>query len=230
MSAYVLLGDPGAGKTTVFEEESGAMAAAPPRQARDSQRVVRRDAEYSHPNVQQVCETLRNGPPANAADLAGLVMDRLRQIAGRIRTGNSNDWRHYWNEDQYGRPQNPKAENSCRDALIPFLEAKLPVGIRVGPEERGIADTRADICVSWADFKAPIEIKRNIHQNLWSAMRDQLIEKYMRHAAVSSHGVYLVLWFGKEKCQLGAGGRPERRYTPCPLPSLADRSLSDAPA
>ena len=179
------------------------------KRARDSQRVVRRDAEYSHPNVNQVCETLRNGPPANAADLAVLVMDRLRQIAGRIHTGNSNDWRHYWNEDRYGRPQNPKSENSCRDVLIPFLEAKLPADVQVRAEERGIADTRADICVSWAGFKVPIEIKRNIHQNLWSAMRDQLIEKYMQNAAASSHGIYLVFWFGTDKRQPRAGDRPE---------------------
>ena len=178
-------------------------------QARDSQQVVRRDAEYRHPDVNQVCETLRNGPPANAADLVALVMDRLRQIAGRIRTENSNDWRHYWNEDEYGRPQNPKVENSCRDALIPFLEAKLPAGVDVLAEAKGVADIRSDIRVSWAGFNVPIEIKRNMHENLWSAMRDQLIEKYMQDTAASSRGIYLVLWFGTKKCQPRAGYRPE---------------------
>ena len=96
------------------------------KQAQDSQQVIRRDAEYRHPNVQQVCETVRDGPPANAADLAALVMDRLREIAVRIRTSDSNDWRQYWNEDSYGSPQNSNPENSCRDVLLSSLRAQLP--------------------------------------------------------------------------------------------------------
>lgn len=33
--------------------------------ARDRQRAVRRDARYRHPGVDQACETLHDGPPAN---------------------------------------------------------------------------------------------------------------------------------------------------------------------
>ena len=86
----------------------------------DSQQVIRRDAEYRHPDAKQVCSTLQNGPPANAADLAALVMDRLREIAVRIRTSDSNDWRQYWNEDSYGRPQKPEAREllSGRVAIL----------------------------------------------------------------------------------------------------------------
>ena len=49
--------------------------------AGDDQRVVRRDAAYRHPDVEQVCRTLNDGPPANAGDLAALVVDRLAEIA-----------------------------------------------------------------------------------------------------------------------------------------------------
>ena len=178
-------------------------------QARDSQRVIRRDAEYRHPNVQQVCETLRDGPPANAADLAALVMDRLREIADQIRTSNSNDWRQYWNEDVYGRPQDPKQENSCRDALLSSLRAQLPPGVQVQPEAKYAADTRADISVSCAGFNVPVEIKKSSHQKVWSAMRNQLIAQYMRDSDARGYGIYLVLWFGPEKCQPGAAGRPK---------------------
>ena len=38
--------------------------------ARDSQRIVRRDAEYRHPTLEQVRETLSGGTPANPGDLA----------------------------------------------------------------------------------------------------------------------------------------------------------------
>ena len=40
-----------------------------------------------------------SGAPANAGDLAALVSDRLRELAVKIRTGNTDDWRQYWNEE-----------------------------------------------------------------------------------------------------------------------------------
>ena len=43
-------------------------------QARDSQSVIRRDAGYRHPDIEQVCQTLNGGSPANAADLAAFVL------------------------------------------------------------------------------------------------------------------------------------------------------------
>ena len=179
------------------------------KQARDSQRVIRRDAEYHRPKVEQVCQTLQNGRPANAADLAALVMDRLRDIADQIRTSDSNDWSQYWNEDGYGRPQNPKPENSCRDALLSSLRAQLPPGVQVQPERKYAADTRADISVSCAGFNVPVEIKKSNHRDVWSAMRNQLIAQYMRDSDARGYGIYLVFWFGPGECQPGVDGRPK---------------------
>ena len=177
--------------------------------ARDSQRVIRRDAEYRHPTLEQVCETLQNGPPANAADFSALVVDRLREIADQIRTGDSNGWRLYWNEDAYGRPRDSKPENSCRDALLSSLRAQLPSGVQVHPEAKFAADTRVDIRVSWTGFNVPVEIKKSCHRDVWSAMRNQLIAQYMQGSDASGYGIYLVFWFGPEKCQPGVDGRPE---------------------
>ena len=53
--------------------------------AQDTQRVIRRDADYRHPTIEQVCQTLKGGTPANPGDLAALVMDRLKAIADQIR-------------------------------------------------------------------------------------------------------------------------------------------------
>ena len=82
--------------------------------ARDDQRLLHRDAAYRHPNLEQLHRALANEQPANAGDLAALLLDRLRNIASTIRTGNSDDWRQYWNEDSYGRADRPKHEDSCR--------------------------------------------------------------------------------------------------------------------
>ncbi len=102
--------------------------------ARDSQRVIRRDAVYRHPDLQRVCRTLDNGSPANAADLAALLVDRLDEIARQIQAGNTNDWRLYWNEDPHGQRCKAKPENSCRDALLSDLRQRLPRDVDAQPE------------------------------------------------------------------------------------------------
>ena len=102
--------------------------------ARDDQRVIRRDAAYRHPDIDQVCRTLSDGTPANAEDLAALVMDRLDEIADRIRNGNTDEWHNYWNEDSHGRPADPKPENTCRKVLLSDLRQCLPDGVDAQPE------------------------------------------------------------------------------------------------
>ena len=96
-------------------------------QARDSQRIIRRDAEYCHPTLQHACQALQGGPPANPGDLAALTVDRIRNIAAEIRTRNNNEWRLFWNEVSHGKPGEPKVENSCRDALLALLKPHLPL-------------------------------------------------------------------------------------------------------
>ena len=178
--------------------------------AQDAQRVIRRDAGYQHPDIEQVCRTLHNGDPANAADLAALVMDRLREIAVQIRTGNTDDWRQYWNENSYGRPCSPKPENSCRDALLSDLRQRLPHGVDAQPEGEYANDTRADIRVSCRDFQVPVEVKRNKHRELWRACKDQLIKQYTSDPATNGYGIYLVFWFGKDHTQPPPSGtRPD---------------------
>ena len=67
----------------------------------------------------------------------------------------------------------------------------------VQPEVRYADDKRADLRVSCRDFQIPIEIKKNGHPRLWSALRDQLIARYTRDPATEGYGIYLVLWFGE---------------------------------
>ncbi len=176
---------------------------------RDSQRIIRRDAEYRHPDIEQVRETLSGGAPTNPGDLAALLADRLHEIARRIRTGNTDDWRQYWNENSYGRPTEPKPENSCRDALLSDLRQCLPPSLDAQPEGQYANDKRADIRVSCSGFNVPVEIKKSRHRDLWSAMKNQLIAQYMQDSDASGYGIYLVFWFGQEKCQPGPGGRPK---------------------
>ena len=164
--------------------------------AQGAQRVIRRDAGYRHPNVEQVCRTLNGGAPANASDLAALVRDNLCELAVKIRTGNTDDWRQYWNENDHGKPGAPKHEDACRDTLLSDLRERLPPGVDAQPEGQYARDKRADMRVSCLDFQIPIEAKKNGHRDLWSAMQEQLIRQYTTDPATEGYGIYLVFWFG----------------------------------
>ncbi len=178
-------------------------------QAQDAQRVTWRDASYSHPNIEQVCQALNGGTPANPGDLAALVMDRLLELADQIRRGNTDDWRQYWNLDSHGRLEEPRPEEPCRDALLSDLRQRLPQGVDAQPEGQYANDKRADIRVSYGDFQVPVEIKRNKHPDLWSALRNQLIAQYTSDPDTDGYGIYLVFWFGKERTQPPpSGARP----------------------
>ena len=166
--------------------------------AQDAQRMIRRDASYRHFTIEQVCQTLNDGTPTNAADLAALLVSRLVEIADRIRTNNANYWRPYWNEDKNQNPTNPKHENSCRDALLRDLRLHFP---NAEPEVQHIGNTRTDICVVYPDFRVPVEIKKNSHQELWSSLRNQLIAQYTIDPDTDGYGIYLVFWFGKDRTQ-----------------------------
>ncbi len=207
------------------------------KQAQDNQRTIRRDAGYRHPDIGQICKTLNNLAPANPADLAALLVDRLDEIGSKIRRGPTSDWRQYWNVDSYNRPlrkepedaenshdpspcQEPeeaehshdspprqKPEDACRDNLLSDLQEKLrPLGIDAQPEGQYANDTEADIRVSYTHasagyFQVPVEIKKNSHRKLWSAINDQLIAKYTIDPDTDGYGIYLVFWFGEEYTQ-----------------------------
>ncbi|MDE0667768.1 MAG: hypothetical protein OXI48_01890 [bacterium] len=216
--------------------------------ARENQRVVHRDASYTHPTIEQVQHTLENRRPAHAADLAALLIDRLADIRDEVRGGNSNLWRQFWNEDPYGRvigesqivrstdvevpahssrhideSRPDKAEESCRDALLAALQPRLPCEVDALPEGRFAADTRADIRVSCDGFTVPVEIKKNSDRQLWSALRSQLIDKYTTDRSTSGHGIYLVLWFGAEATKTSLSGM--RPATPEELREQLEQEL-----
>ena len=197
--------------------------------ARDSQRVIQRDASYRHPEPEQVCRTLDSGSPANAADLAALLVDRLDEITRQIQNGNTSDWRQYWENPSDKKVRKPKHEELCRDALLSDLKYKLyPLQIDAHPEGRYANDKRSDIRVNYDGVNVPVEIKKNNHPDLWNAIRTQLIAKYTRDPGAEGHGIYLVFWFDEEITQPDPSGtRPD---TPGELRERLEATLSDEEA
>ena len=171
------------------------------RGALHDQRIARRKATFRRLGVKEVSRTLANLQPASAADLAALTFDHLRDIARKVRDGSTNDYRQYWSYDKSNKIlDKPKPENDCRDALLSDLKARLSsLGIDAEREGNYADDKRADIKVLFGGvnrFNVPIEIKKDTHDDLWQAIHEQLIPKYVRDPGAEGHGIYLVFWFG----------------------------------
>ena len=194
---------------------------------RNRQRRLHRDASYAPMNVADVLGLLRNGPPANVADLHASLFDRLRDLSSHIRGNNADLWRPFWADDHESPPEKPKHENSCRDALLVMLPSRLPEGVDAQPEGQYAADRRADIRVGFKDCNIPVEIKRHYHPDLWTAIHDQLIAKYTTDPATGGYGIYLVLWFNSEveSCPPHPKDR-DRPSTPDELESRLNESMS----
>ena len=162
--------------------------------ALEEQRVIHRDASYDHLSIEQVQDTLNDGPPSNAADLKALLVDRLSEMHDDLRGGSSDFWSQFWNEEQH-RMTGSKPEDSCRDALLTNLRLRLRGAADAHREGSYAAATRSDIRASHNGFNVPIEIKKDCHPDLWRAARGQLMAKYTTDPATEGYGIYLVLWF-----------------------------------
>ena len=163
---------------------------------RDKQRRLHSDTAHAQMSVVDVLGLLRDGPPANVADLSALLCDHLNDLSTRIQGDNSELWSQFWAGDRSQSPSQVKHEDTCRDALLAMMRSRLPDGVDAQPEGQYAADKRADIRVSSKSFNVPIEIKKNTHRNLWTAIEDQLIAKYTVDPETGGYGIYLVLWFG----------------------------------
>ena len=175
------------------------------RHARTAQLEARRNATFRHAGIEQVLDTLDRKAPANAADLAAVTVELLTALGEDLRHGNTSDWRQYWTTGFEG----PEHENTCRDRLLSDLKRDLRrYDARAEPEGRYAEDKRADIKVFAGGAAVPVEIKKSTHRELWTAIRTQLMAKYMPDVEADGYGIYLVLWFGEEFCQNDAEGEP----------------------
>lgn len=190
--------------------------------------VARRVDEYKVPSVREVQETLRGGAPANRGDLVALLVNKLEELADEIRHGNTDDWKQYWNVDHHGRATKPRPENPCRDALLSNLRLRLPEGVDAQPEGHCAEDKRSDIHVAYRSYAIPVEVKKNSHSQLWSAIETQLIAKYTRDPRSSGFGIYVVLWFGAEHTTVVPPcGHHTKPSTPADLKRCLEEGLTN---
>ncbi len=179
-----------------------------------SQRGVAREAHYVHPSPEAAALTIANRAPANQADLMALTLDHLREIEGELRGADTNGLDAYWRGGKGGAARAPQEENYCRDRLLERLRPRLsPLNISVAPERRAADDKRVDLRVEYMasgrHLVVQIEIKKEGHDKVWLAWRDQLQALYVTEPSADGYGIYLVLWFGYKPRSSPEGTRPE---------------------
>jgi hypothetical protein len=170
------------------------------RHALASQQRLRRDSEYDRPDWPSTVKALSNGPPATVADLHALLLDQLDDLRKRIARENTDIYKSFWNLDRYSRPKSPRPEEACRDTLVTLLRPALaPKGITVEPEGHMVADKRADISTAMPGRKILCELKRDYHDELWTAADQQLERFYAHDPEAKGFGIYGALWFGSKR-------------------------------
>lgn len=167
------------------------------RHARTRQLEARRNATFSHASMDEVLGVLDGAKAANVGDVAALTVELLTALASEIRDGSTSDWRQYWKTGL----EEPEHEDTCRDWLLSDLRGDLGrYGLHGEEEGQYAEDKRSDIKVFGAGGAVPVEIKKSNHPELWTAIRTQLMTKYMRDPKADGYGIYLVLWLGEELC------------------------------
>ena len=74
-----------------------------------------------------------------------------------------------------------------------------PHEVDAQPEGHHAEDARSDIIAVHGVHAVVVEVKKTDSEDLWSAMTDQLIAKYVRDPRSGGYGLFLVLWFDADQ-------------------------------
>lgn len=193
-----------------------------------TQAAAHRDEKFSHTTPAQLSALLRNGPPLNAADLSAVIATELDRFRDELRTGDLSPWAHFWNYDG-ATLKGPRIENLCRDHLLTILRTRLErYQITAAmAEAQHAGSTRADMLViSGANVRVPVEVKRHLHRDVWTAASTQL-QHYAEHPDAQGMGFYVVLWFGLKHGALPR--RPGKRAMPKTAEQFREFLMEDIP-
>jgi hypothetical protein len=192
--------------------------------------AIVRDQAFAHPSPLAVREALAGNAPVNSADLRAIIREELLRLRRELRTAADSPWREYWdNVGKRGLTPTPKIENSCRDHLILRLRDRMQsYNIAVlSAEMRHAEDKRSDISLcTHAGRTFPIEIKRELNAELWTAPESQL-RCYATTDSADGSGLYLVFWFNHHDSRLPA--RPDGSANPTSAQELQDMLVADLP-
>ena len=162
---------------------------------------------FEHPeNVLQIVSDQRRRIIRSVDQLTDLVLEAFARLQYEIGHGAAADLWSEWNEGRTVKYR-PKGELALSDYIKRFLDRDLDhYTVSSNREVENKRRSEVDLLVQYIDrgedgaeahkFSVIVEVKGCWHQDLTTAMENQLASKYLE-GSEADHGVYLVVWFHK---------------------------------
>ncbi len=157
-----------------------------------------RDANYQAPMLADLLNIFQNKAPENCKDLKVLILNLLDEIQIKIKSSELDSYKMFYEDGKSKSPQKPHGENYCRDRLADFLKPYIELyQFRLETEKDMPNDKRADLVCNSSKMQLPIEVKGQWHDDLWTAMNNQLGDLYLKEYQSQGQGIYLIFYFGE---------------------------------
>ncbi len=157
-----------------------------------------RDANYQAPMLTDLLNIFQNRAPENCKDLKSLILELLDEIQSKVKSSELDSYKMFYEDGKSKNPKKPHGENYCRDRLADLLKPYIePYQFRLDTEKDMPDDKRADLVCNSSEMQLPIEVKGQWHDDLWTAMNDQLGDLYLKEYQSQGQGIYLIFYFGE---------------------------------
>lgn len=190
--------------------------------ARLNQRRRVLDVSSEPATIGELKALANDAAPNDEIALKAFVLDELNNVQEKIRSDDVDSWRGFYCDDQ----RTPRREEHCRDLLISLLRQGSPL-VDYEPEAHLADNKEADIACFAGNPRISIEVKGQWHQSVWSAADDQLDRLYTRDNRARGNGIYLVLWFGRQKIRkhtlTSPGGKTARPSSPSVMKEMLEQ-------
>ncbi|NPE57818.1 hypothetical protein HLB27_00880 [Dickeya dadantii] len=190
--------------------------------ARANQRRRQYDVSSTHATLKDLQALVNDTAPDNVATLKAFVLEELSVVQSKIASDDVDSWRGFYCDDQ----RTPRSEDNCRDLLISLLRQGSHL-VEYAPEAHLAADKEADIACFAGSPRISIEVKGQWHRAVWTAADAQLDRLYTSDFRANGTGIYLVLWFGKQKGRKHAlkspGGKVSKPSSPFEMKEMLEQ-------
>lgn len=151
------------------------------------------EQNYMPASLDALQSIANDAAPHAIEDLQAWVLEELHVVQAKIRANDVDSWRGFYADDG-----TPYGEERCRDHLLELLRQGSKEVV-YAPEAHVTANKEVDITCGVGSLRLPIEIKGQWHKEVWNAADTQLARLYTPDWQAHDHGIYLVLWFGKQR-------------------------------
>ncbi|MDR1911993.1 MAG: hypothetical protein LBQ52_06580 [Helicobacteraceae bacterium] len=148
------------------------------------------DSEFSAYSVEKIKKYIFNQEIISKEDFFTDLCIKLDEVKTIIEDNRAND------KDAFYNKKESKDENACRDEILRILKHRHDHTLDFSKESYE-ANNRVDINVRYKhnlSFEAQIECKKDGNQDIYNAIKDQLIKKYFSSGV--QFGIYLIFYFG----------------------------------